>query len=108
VAGLALAVFGLGLQQERRRSGIGAVITTGLLMVGWWATTVAVVLMSPSIVRIGVHILLAVGATFLFLMAITAERVLRLHPPPPDEPVTEEFLAQLARKKHRVEEDDSE
>ncbi len=105
VAGLALLVFGLGLQQERRRSGIGAMIATGLLAAGWWTTAIAAVFLHLSIMRILINVVFAVGATLLFFLAGGAERTLRLHPPPPDEPVTDEFLAQFARRRHRVEEE---
>jgi len=107
LAGLALMVFGLGLHQERRGSGTGALIATGALALNWWATAVAAILYAPSILRIGVSLLLAIAATLLFLLAGAARRELKLHPPPPDEPVTEEFLKQLERRRHRTEEDDS-
>lgn len=105
LAGLALVVFGLGLHQERRSSGTGALAATVALALNWWATTIAAILYAPSILRIAVSLVFAVGATLLFLLAGAARRELKLHPPPPDEPVTEEFLKQLDRRRHRVEED---
>jgi hypothetical protein len=105
MTGLALVVFGLGLHQERRGSGTGALIAAGALALNWWVTAIAAVLYAPSILRIAVSLLLAIGATLLFLLAGAARRELKLHPPPPDEPVTEEFLKQLERRRHRVEED---
>jgi len=106
VAGLALMVFGVGLQQERRRSGIGAVICSGLLALGLWATTVAAAVWTHSVIRVLIGLVLAGAASFLLFLAIGAARELRLYPPPPDEPVTDAFLAQFARRRHRVEEDD--
>lgn len=103
VAGLGLLVFGLGLHQERRGSGVGAMIVSGLLAASWWATGIAACLVAPSILRILVNLLLAVAGTLLFLLAGAAHRELTLHPPPPDEPVTEEFLKQLDRRRHRSE-----
>ena len=107
LAGLGLMVFGLGLHQERRGSGTGALITTGMLALCWWATAIAAIAVAPSVLRIALSVLLAAGATLLFLLAGAARRELKLHPPPPDEPVTEEFLRQFQRRRHRVEEDDS-
>ncbi|MEP0841280.1 MAG: hypothetical protein HRF43_01055 [Phycisphaerae bacterium] len=100
LAGFGLLVFGLGLHQERRSSGTGAMMVTGLLAASWWTTAVAAILVAPSLLRIPVNVLLAAGATLLFLLAGAARRELKLHPPPPDEPVTEEFLKQLERRRH--------
>jgi hypothetical protein len=109
VAGLALAVLGLGLAQERRGSATGCVVVTGLMAVAWWACTIAAGLLDFDFSKIALLLLnvaIALGTAILFVMALTSLRVMRLHPPPPDEPVTEEFLAQLARKRHRVEEEE--
>jgi lysylphosphatidylglycerol synthetase-like protein (DUF2156 family) len=106
VAGLALLVFGLGLHQERRTSGIGAVITTAILALTWWATTVAAILLAPSAPRIVLYVLFAGAATILLLLAIRAARLLRRYPPPPDPEVTREFLDQFSRRREPAEEDD--
>lgn len=95
VAGLALMVFGMGLQQEVVRSGNGAVLATVLLAAGWWATTIAAIVWAPTFFRIALNLIMAGAATFLVLLALAARRELRLNPPPPPEPVTPEFLAQF-------------
>lgn len=105
LAGLGLVVFGLGLHQERPGSGGGAVATTVVLTVSWWATTAAAILAAPSPTRIALNAALALGATLLLVMALAARRELQVHPPPPDEPVTEEFLKQFERRREPVEED---
>lgn len=110
VAGLALAVLGLGLAQERRGGAVGCVIVTGLMALAWWACAVAAFLLDfdfSAIALLLLNIAIALGTAILFVMALTSLRVMRLHPPPPDEPVTEEFLAQFARKRHRVEEEEN-
>ncbi len=98
VAGLALMVFGLGLQHARRRSGLGALVTTAVLAVTWWSLAVLQFVMSFSIAAMIVQLLLAVAATILFLLAGAAHRSLRMIPREPDEPVTAEFLSQFERR----------
>src|SRR5690606_37269051 len=105
-AGLALLVFGLGLQHERRGSATGALITAATLALLWWLTLLAAIIWAPSVVRILVALLLVLLATALFLLAGAARRENRLHPPPPDEPVIPEFLEQFKRRRHPVEHDD--
>lgn len=101
-AGLALLTFGLGMQHERRRAAVGAMIAAGGLAVVWWASTLAALLLAPSALRVAVNALFALAATVLFLLAGAAHREARLHPPPPDEPVTPEFLAEIERqRRHR-------
>lgn len=111
-AGLALLTFGVGLQHDRRGSGLGAMVTTGALAFCWWATTAgtAVLLVKDwsrgegvsagLVARVVIQLAVSIVVTGLFLLAGAARRTLRLYPPPPDEPVTKEFLAQLARHRH--------
>ena len=106
VSGLGLLVFGLGLHQERRGSGTGAMAVTGVLALTWWGTVIAAIFWAPSVLRIGFNLLLAIAGTALFLLAGAARLEMKQHPPPPDEPVTEEFLKQFERRKHRTELDD--
>jgi hypothetical protein len=112
--GLAMITFGIGLQQERRGSGTGAVITAGVLAMAWWGTTIASLIYVvtagsasfggtiPVVFRLIVQILLAVGATVLVLLAAAARRNLKLNPPPPDEPVTQAFLDELRSKRRHM------
>ena len=99
-AGLALLTFGLGMQHERRRATMGALVATAGLALTWWASTIAALLLAPSILRITINLLFALASTVLFLLAGAAHRETRLHPPPPDEPVTPEFLAEIERQRH--------
>ncbi len=102
VLGLALAVFGLGLSQERRHSDTACVVLTGTMAAAWWASTIGGVLLAfhwSKIVLILLNLGLALVATVFFVMALTSLRVMRLHPPPPDEPVTEEFLEALRHRR---------
>lgn len=99
LAGLALMVFGIGLSNERRTSATGAVIVTVVLAVSWCTTTLAAILTALSIARILANLFFAAIAVWLVLMALAARREMRLHPPPPDEPVTPEFLAEFDAKR---------
>lgn len=106
VAGLALAVFGMGLQQERKSSGTGALIAACVLSAVYVGCAVVAIVTGMSLPRIAVHVLLAGGTVVLVLMASAARHTMQVHPPPPDEPVTEAFLRQFDRK-HGYEDDDS-
>lgn len=101
VGGLALAVFGFGLQNTRPASGVGAIVTTGVMAAVWWSALIAAFFVDGALSRwllIAFQVVLAVGATLLFIMAVLAYEVLRRHPPPPEEPVTDELLERLTRK----------
>lgn len=101
IAGLALMVFGVGLSTERRGSATGAVITTLILVLSWGTTTVAAIIAAPSPLRILANLCFAAVSLWLLLMALSARREMRLHPPPPDEPVTPEFLAEFDDRRRR-------
>ncbi len=107
VGGLALAVFGMGLQQEQPSSGTGALVSAGALATVYVGSAVAAIVLGLSLPRIAVHVLLAAGTLVLMLMAGGARRTMQLHPPPPDEPVTEAFLRQFDRKHGFEDEDES-
>jgi hypothetical protein len=96
LAGLGLMVFGIGLQHERLSSATASVVTTALLAACWCGTSIAAILLAPSILRIALTLLFSGVSIWLLLMALAARRELRLHPPTQvDEPVTPEFLAQF-------------
>lgn len=113
--GLALLTFGIGLQQERKSSGAGATITAVALALVWWGSTVGTFYLAftapvasawgvvGTVLRVVMQLAIALGSTFLVLLTASAWRNLRQNPPPPDEPVTEEFLQELAaRRRHRA------
>jgi hypothetical protein len=109
LAGLALAVFGMGLQHERAGGAVGAAVTTGVLALSWAVTTTASFLAAPALLRILLQLLFLAASVVLFLLALAARRELQLNPPPAaaEEPVTPEFLEQfdLHRRAQREIED---
>ncbi len=100
VAGIGLLATGMGLQGEHPSSGRTAMAVSGALAVAWWACAIAFGVIGGAYGRLLLAVLLAVGATLLFLLAGNSARLLRLHPPPADRSVvTDEFLEEQRQRR---------
>ncbi len=99
IAGLGLIATGLGLQGERRGSGLWALAVTGILALVWWGSMVGFVWVSAVYWKIIVAAFFAGISTVLFLLAGNSSRILKLYPPPDDlSVVSDEFLEEYSRK----------
>lgn len=101
VGGFGLIGVGIGLQGERRGSGVAAVILTGLLSVVYWAGVMVLAFAEDSLAAAWPLAILAVAATGLLALSIHAAAVMRRYPPPADQNVvTDEMLAAMERRKY--------
>ena len=82
--GLALIAFGLGMQGETPRSGIGASIAAGMLTATGLAGTVLYLALGPAWLRAVAAGLYTVVNGILFLLAGHSASILKRHPAPPD------------------------
>ncbi len=98
VGGLLYLVVGLGLQGERRESGVVAMTSSGLMTVVFVGAAGAFVYMADTILLAGIPILLACVSVILFLLGRHSAAVLKKYPPPPDlSRASPEFLEELRR-----------
>ena len=100
VGGLALIAAGVGLQGERRRSGIVAMTVSGL-MVPCYVVVAIILLVALNRIFTAIGILvLALPAGVLFMLAGYSASILRKFPPPPDlNAATPELLEEFRRKR---------
>lgn len=106
-AGLAMVAFGIGLQGERRRSGIGAMITTGLLAAVALTSAVLYALYGPAWVPMVIVTLHGAVGMVLFLLAGHSAGILKRFPPPENQNVVDDaWLEEYARNRRRPSSDD--
>jgi len=83
-AGMAFFAVGMGLHSEKRWSGVGAMIASGLLALFWLVELLLFVVWARSVAGTLVALILLILAVTLFLLAGAAAGELKLHPPPVD------------------------
>ncbi len=80
--GLAMVAFGIGLQGERRRSGVGAMIATGALSAIGTTSVIVYVAFAGAWIRAMFALLYTAANVVLFLLAGHSAAILKRHPPP--------------------------
>lgn len=83
VGGLALAVFGLGLQSDKPRASLAAVVTAALWLLILIAAGICLWVGSASIVAKIWNLVLILIAALLLGFALVAWKQVRQFPPPP-------------------------
>lgn len=98
--GLAMIAFGVGLQGERPRSGVGAMLTTGMLTAVGLAAVVLGLTFGPSwAVAAAGAVVAGINAVF-FLLSGQSAGVLKRFPAPPDQNVVDDaWLEEHARRR---------
>jgi hypothetical protein len=99
--GLAMIAFGLGLQGERRRSGIGAMIVAGALTVIGLAATAMYLFFGPYWLGAFVAVIWTAVSAVMFLLAGHSADTLRRHPPPEDQNVVDDAWIEAYHRKRR-------
>ncbi len=98
--GLAMVAFGIGLQGEKRSSGLGAMISSGMLALVAMLCGISYLVWGPAIGRAIIAGLEFATATVLFLLAGHSADELRRHPPPENQSVVDdEWLEEYARNR---------
>lgn len=87
--GLAMIAFGVGLQGEQPRSGVGAMCTSGVLLLIAVASAVVCAVMGAWLSLI-VLVPLTLANGVLFMLAGHSASVLKRFPPPPDQSVVDD------------------
>ncbi len=101
--GLAMFTFGLGLQGERPRSGLGAMITTAALVLSALGSAILYALLARAWLHMSLVAVFAAVNTVLFLLAGHSAALLRRYPPPKDQNiVTDAWLEEHARNRKRL------
>ncbi len=100
LSGLGMVAAGLGLQGERPRSGLAAMIATGLPAAIQAAVCILLIRETGSWISGLVPGLLAILGLVMFLLAGHSRQILRSFPPDPNQSVvSDDFLKELARKR---------
>lgn len=100
--GLGLATLGIGLQSERRWSGVGAMVVAGSLAAIGWAGVSMHIIYGPAWGRAVIVGGWSVINTILFLLAGYSAAILKRHPPPEDQNVVDDaWLERYDRERRR-------
>lgn len=99
VGGIGLVAAGIGLQGERRTSGVVAVVTTVVMAAIYWLACGLLILKAGAWLPGTLSGLLGAVATILFLLSAHSAETLRRHPPPPDDPSEIEAVLDEHRKR---------
>jgi Trk-type K+ transport system membrane component len=88
--GLGMVAFGVGLQGEKRNSGTGAMVTSGVLCVVALGSIVGYIALGPSFFGAVVVLHYAIACGVLFLLAGHSASLLKSYPPPADQNVVDD------------------
>jgi hypothetical protein len=99
--GLAMITFGLGMQGEMRRSGIGAMVVAGAMTLIGVAAAAVFLAAGPDWMGSGVAAAWTLVSGILFLLAGNSTSILRRFPPPKDQNVVDDAWIQEYHRKRR-------
>ncbi len=88
--GLALATFGLGMQGEKRNSGVAAMISTTILTIIAAATCAGYLYLGPHYLRATIALAFTLINATLFMLAGQSAAVLKAHPAPEDQSIVDD------------------